>query len=103
MSMRECVVVSTCNCVPDPAIVCRCTCTQTPLTHRLEALRAYLAERLGEATFLRLYRVVVQECELGTTPVSVVAAAVLAAIGKRHATLLPLVFQLMEFENVAFA
>ena len=70
-----------------------------PLTHRLETLRAFLAEELGDAKLLEVYRHVIQQHD--DVPAAGVQASILDIV-KPRADVLPLVVQLMELENEAF-
>ena len=83
------------------------------LTHRVEALRLYLAERLGEPDFLALYRSL-QPGDGSPSTASLVLdrawAAGLGATVRRHFDgrperfkLIPTVEQLLRAEAVAFA
>ena len=74
---------------------------QAPLTHRLEAVRAHLAHRLGDALFSRLYRAVCDDVDSGKAP-SRAAATMVAVLGDSHAVVIPLVFHLMELEQRAY-
>ncbi len=73
-----------------------------PLTFRVEALRVFLGQCLGEKAFLELYRNIVDARSADAS--MDLSKSIRKALGKQkgHKGLLPLVFQLIHSEEIAF-
>ena len=95
---RAVIVCTTFTCSVARAVASVCVCArvrphaQAPLTHRLEALRAFLSAELGEAAFLSVYR----HCARASK--AELRARIEAAVGHAHARLAPVVAQLLQLE-----
>lgn len=80
---------------------------QDELTHRIEALRMYLAEQLGDTQLLALYRAAESCGDLSVTGVfnnQELSASLMAHLPPaRCSKLLPLILQLLHCENKAFS
>ena len=79
-----------------------CSRATDPLPARLEALRVFLAELLGDSTFLAVYRTATAAAAAAASWDDVPPVCE-AALGPRLAGAAPLVFQLLVYEEAAFS